>query len=67
MDATTETALARWFGGRLPASGAIEPAGLLALAEELAARPDLWSDSCAMTKDAGCTRGSTATPCSTPG
>jgi hypothetical protein len=43
MDATTETALARWFGGRLPASGAIEPAGLLALAEELAARPDLWS------------------------
>jgi len=43
MDATTETALAQWFGGRLPASGAIEPARLLALAEELAARPDLWS------------------------
>ena len=44
MDATTDTALARWFGGRLPASGALKPAGLLALAEELAARPDLWGD-----------------------
>ena len=43
MDATTDTALARWFAERLPASGALEPAGLLALAEELSARPDLWS------------------------
>jgi predicted metal-dependent enzyme (double-stranded beta helix superfamily) len=44
MHVTTDTPLDRWFGGRLPASGAIEPAGLLALAEELAARPDLWGD-----------------------
>jgi len=44
MDATTETPLARWFGERLPASGALEPVGLLALAEELAARTDLWGD-----------------------
>ena len=42
MDVTTDTALARWFAERLPASGALEPAGLLALAEELAARTDLW-------------------------
>ena len=43
MDVMTDTALTRWFGGRLPASGAIEPAGLLALAEELAAHSDLWA------------------------
>ena len=42
MDATTKAALARWFGERLPASGAIEPAAMLALAEQLAARSDLW-------------------------
>jgi hypothetical protein len=44
MDVTTDTPLDRWFGERLPAAGVLEPAGLLALAEELAARPDLWSD-----------------------
>jgi hypothetical protein len=42
MDAQAEAALARWFGERVPVSGALEPAGLLALAHELAGRDDLW-------------------------
>ena len=44
MDAAMEPALADWFGERLPRSGTLDPSGLLAVAEELAARADLWGD-----------------------
>jgi predicted metal-dependent enzyme (double-stranded beta helix superfamily) len=44
MDAAMEPALARWFGERRPPASTVAPAGLLALAEELAARADLWGD-----------------------
>ena len=42
MDATTESALDRWFAERVPAMGELEPASLLAIADELSARSDLW-------------------------
>ena len=44
MDAAMEPALADWFGERLPRSRTLDPSGLLAVAEELAARADLWGD-----------------------
>jgi predicted metal-dependent enzyme (double-stranded beta helix superfamily) len=44
MHAAMGSALARWFGGRLPPAGPLAPSRLLALAEELAARTDLWGD-----------------------
>jgi hypothetical protein len=42
MDAHPEAALARWFEERVPASGGLDPDGLLTLADELAGRADLW-------------------------
>ena len=42
MDAAKESALARWFAARLPATAALTPARLLALADDLSARADLW-------------------------
>ncbi len=44
MHAAMEPALADWFGERLPRSRTLDPSGLLAVAEELAARADLWGD-----------------------
>lgn len=44
MDAQVETALARWFEDRMPASGGLEPGRLLELAHDLAGHPDLWRD-----------------------
>jgi hypothetical protein len=44
MDTHVDPVLARWFEERLPASGGLDPAGLLALADELAGRADLWGD-----------------------
>ena len=43
MDATTESALDRWFAERVPAMGELEPASLLAIVDELSARTDLWA------------------------
>jgi hypothetical protein len=42
MDAHAEAALARWFEGRVPASGSLEPTRLFELADELSGRPELW-------------------------
>jgi hypothetical protein len=42
MDAHMDPVLAHWFEERLPPSGALDPAGLLTLAEELSGRDDLW-------------------------
>jgi hypothetical protein len=42
MDAALEPDLARWFEERLPSEGGLDPTRLLALADELAGRPDLW-------------------------
>jgi hypothetical protein len=42
MDAHADTALARWFAERVPASGGLDPGRLLELADELADRADLW-------------------------
>ena len=42
MDAHADAALARWFEERVPASGGLDPARLLDLADELAGRADLW-------------------------
>ncbi|MGH3140914.1 MAG: cysteine dioxygenase [Gaiellales bacterium] len=39
-----EPTLARWFEDRLPPLGTLAPDRMLALAEALAARPDLWGD-----------------------
>ena len=44
MDTALNSALARWFGERLPADGTLTPGRMLALADELAARSDLWGD-----------------------
>jgi len=43
MDTHVDPVLAGWFAQRLPAAGGVDPAALLALAEELSGRADLWS------------------------
>ena len=42
MDAHVDPVLARWFEERLPEAGGLDPGRLLALAEELSGRDDLW-------------------------
>ena len=43
METHVDPVLAGWFEQRLPAAGGLDPAALLALAEELSGRADLWS------------------------